>query len=154
MTETLFYHLERRALEDVLPGLLEKSLGRGWRAVIKTDSSERSDALDNLLWTYDDQSFLPHAQSGDGEAKLQKVLITVEDENPNDAEILFCVGGAAPSNWSTAAFTALARVVMLFDGRDAAMLDSARAAWKKAKDAGHDVTYWKETPSGKFEKQA
>ena len=154
MTETLFYHLERRALEDVLPGLLEKSLGRGWRAVIKTDSSERSDALDNLLWTYDDQSFLPHAQSGDGEAKLQKVSITVEDENPNGAQILFCVGGAAPSDWNAALFASLARVVMLFDGRDAAMLDSARAAWKKAKDAGHEVTYWKESPSGKFEKQA
>ena len=59
VTETLFYHLERRSLEDVLPGLVEKSLERGWRAVIKTDSSERSDALDNLLWTYDEQCFWP-----------------------------------------------------------------------------------------------
>lgn len=153
MTETLFYHLERRALEDVLPGLVEKSLSRGWRAVIKTDSSERSDALDNLLWTYDDQSFLAHAQSGDGEASRQPVLITVEDENPNSAQILFCVGGSSPADWGAAPVLQLARVVMLFDGRDAAMLDQARSAWKDAKAAGHDVTYWKESPSGKFEKQ-
>jgi DNA polymerase-3 subunit chi len=153
VTETLFYHLERRALEDVLPGLVEKSLGRGWRAVIKTDSSERSDALDNLLWTYDDQSFLAHAQSGDGEAARQPVLITVEDENPNGAQILFCVGGASPADWQAAQLSSLARVVMLFDGRDLGMLDRARAAWKEAKAAGHDVTYWKEAPSGKFEKQ-
>src|SRR6187399_2925865 len=77
MTETLFYHLERRALDDVLPGLVGKSLQRGWRAAIKTDSSERSDTLDTLLWTYDDQSFLPHAQQGDGDAAAQPVLITV-----------------------------------------------------------------------------
>ena len=153
MTETLFYHLERRALEAVLPGLIEKSLERGWRAVVKTDSSERSDALDNLLWTYDDQSFLSHAQSGDGEAARQPVLITVEDENPNNAQILFCVGGARPADWRNAGLLSLSRVVMLFDGRDSAMLDSARAAWKDAKDAGHDVTYWKESASGKFEKQ-
>lgn len=153
MTETLFYHLERRALEDVLPGLVEKSLGRGWRAVIKTDSSERSDALDSLLWTYDDQSFLAHAQSGDGDASRQPVLITVEDENPNGAQILFCVGGASPADWGDTPVLQLARVVMLFDGRDAAMLDQARSAWKDAKAAGHDVTYWKESPSGKFEKQ-
>jgi len=153
VTETLFYHLERRALEDVLPGLVEKSLARGWRAVIKTDSSERSDALDNLLWTYDDRSFLAHAQSGDGEAARQPVLITVEDENPNSAQILFCVGGASPADWRAAPLSSLARVVMLFDGRDAAMLDQARASWKQAKAAGHDVTYWKETASGKFEKQ-
>ena len=153
MTETLFYHLERRALEDILPGLVGKSLERGWRAVIKTDSSERSDALDSLLWTYDDQSFLAHAQSGDGEPARQPVLITVEDENPNGARILFCVGGARPTDWKNAGLSSLARVVMLFDGRDAAMLDLARAAWKDAKEAGHDVTYWKESASGKFEKQ-
>ena len=149
MTETLFYHLERRSLEEILPGLVEKSLQRGWRAAIKTDSSERSDALDNLLWTYDDQSFLPHAQLGDGGD--QPVLISVEEGNPNAAQIFFYVGGAQPADW--AALSDLARVVLLFDGRDAAALASARAAWKDAKQAGHDVTYWKETPGGKFEKQ-
>ena len=151
MTETLFYHLERRALEDVLPGMVEKSLQRGWRAAIRTDSAERSDALDTLLWTYDDQSFLPHAQSGDGDAAGQPVLISAEEGNPNSAQIVFYVGGAQPSDW--AGLSDLARVVMLFDGRDEAALAGARAAWKDAKAGGHDVTYWKETPSGKFEKQ-
>ena len=152
MTETLFYHLERRSLEDVLPGLVEKSLQRGWRAAIKTDSSERSDALDSLLWTYDDQSFLPHAQLGDGDAAAQPVLITVEEGNPNSAQIVFYVGGALPSDWDS--LGDLARVVLLFDGKDAGALAMARSAWKDAKAAGHDVTYWKETPSGKFEKQS
>jgi len=151
MTETLFYHLERRSLEEILPGLVEKSLQRGWRAAIKTDSSERSDALDTLLWTYDDQSFLPHAQAGDGEPGGQPVLISVEEGNPNSAQIFFYVGGALPADWNQ--LSDLARVVLLFDGRDAAALASARAAWKEARSAGHDVTYWKETPNGKFEKQ-
>jgi DNA polymerase-3 subunit chi len=151
MTETLFYHLERRSLEEILPGLVEKSLQRGWRCGIKTDSSERADMLDTHLWTYDDQSFLPHAQLGDGEAAGQPVLITVEEGNPNSAQIFFYVGGAAPSDWS--ALEDLARVVLLFDGRDAEALAAARSAWKEASSAGHDVTYWKETPSGRFEKQ-
>ena len=151
MTETLFYHLERRSLEEVLPGMVEKSLQRGWRAAIKTDSSERSDALDTLLWTYDDQSFLPHAQAGDGDPAGQPVLISVEDGNPNSAQIVFYVGGALPSDWDS--LRDLARVVLLFDGKDAEALAKARSAWKDAKTAGHDVTYWKETPSGKFEKQ-
>lgn len=150
MTETLFYHLERRSLDDVLPGLLEKTLERGWRAVIRAESSERADAIDNLLWTYNDQTFLAHAQSGDGNPARQPVLITVEDENPNQANVLFCVGGATPA-WD--AVGDLTRVVLMFDGRDETMLSTARAAWKDAKAAGHDVTYWKESPSGKFEKQ-
>ena len=56
-----------------------------------------------------------------------------------------------PADWNQ--LNDLARVVLLFDGRDAGALAAARAAWKDARTAGHDVTYWKETPSGKFEKQ-
>jgi DNA polymerase-3 subunit chi len=154
MTETLFYHLERRGLDDVLPGLLEKTLERGWRAVVRTESAERAEAIDNLLWAYNDQTFLPHAQAGDGDPAHQPVLITVEDGNPNNAQILFVVGGAQPPIWSDDAAKALARIVLMFDGRDPEAVQTARTAWKGAKEAGHEVTYWKETPGGKWEKQA
>lgn len=151
MTEVLFYHLEKRSLDDVLPGLLEKTLERGWRALIRAESADRAAAIDSLLWTYSDQTFLPHAQLGDGDARRQPVLITVEESNANDANVLFLVGGAQPSSWSQ--FGDYARAVMLFDGRDPAALDSARNAWREAKAAGSEVTYWKESPAGKFEKQ-
>lgn len=151
MTETLFYHLERRALQDVLPGLIEKTLERGWRALIRAESAERAEWVDNLLWVYDEASFLPHAQAGDGDGTRQPVLITTEDANLNAADVLFLVGGAVPRAWDAIAdFT---RIVMMFDGRDAGALALARGAWKDARSAGHDVTYWKESPSGKFEKQ-
>lgn len=151
MTETLFYHLERRSLDDVLPNLVTRTLERGQRVLIKAESADRASAIDNLLWTHDEQSFLPHAQVGDGDSKRQPVLITTEDENANGANVLFLVGGAEPPAWNSAdAFT---RVVLMFDGRDADSLARARGAWKAAKDAGHEVTYWKESPTGKFEKQ-
>ena len=153
MTETLFYHLERRSFDDVLPGLVEKTLERGWRALICTDSAERADAVDTRLWTYDDQSFLPHAQSGDGDPARQPVLVTVEEGNPNAANVLFLVGGAAPPAWDSVAANELIRIVLMFDGRDPAAVETARAAWKDAKAAGHEVTYWKESPTGKWEKQ-
>ena len=154
MTETLFYHLERRTLDEALPGLVEKTRERGWRALIRTDSAERASAIDNLLWTYSDGSFLPHALEGEGEAARQPVLITVEENNANNADVLFLVGGAMPSAWDKAPMTDFTRIVLMFDGRDPEMLAAARAAWKEAKSAGHDVTYWKEMSSGKFEKQA
>ena len=61
MTEVLFYHLQNMSLESVLPPLLEKSLERGWRVVVQSTSQERTEALDAHLWTYRDNSFLPHA---------------------------------------------------------------------------------------------
>ena len=149
MSEVLFYHLERRSLDDVLPGLIERTLERGWKALIRVESAARADAIDTRLWTYSD-GFLPHAQAGDGDPARQPVLITVEEGNPNAANVLFLVGGVAPSAWDSATF---ARIVLIFDGRDPAAVDAARAAWTDAKAAGHDVTYWKESPTGKWEKQ-
>ena len=50
MTEILFYHLQHQPLERVLPTLLEKTLERGWRAVVQTSGgaggSARRPSLD------------------------------------------------------------------------------------------------------------
>jgi len=152
MSEVLFYHLERRGLDEALPPLVEKTRERGWKALIRADSVERADAVDTLLWSFSD-GFLPHAQLGDGEASRQPVLITPEAGNPNRADVLFLLGGAAPPDWSGEEAKAFARIVLLFDGRDPSAVEAARGAWKEAKAAGHEVTYWKESPTGKWQKQ-
>ncbi len=152
MPDVLFYHLERRTLDDALPPLIEKTRERGWKALIRVDSADRADAIDTRLWTFND-GFLPHAQAGDGEAARQPVLITTEEGNANDAEVLFLIGGAPAPDWNATALKALTRIVLMFDGRDPGAVEEARGAWKAAKAAGHAVTYWKESPSGKWEKQ-
>ncbi len=154
MTEILFYHLERKSLDDVLPGLVERTLERKWRALIRCESADRAAAIDTLLWSHDEQSFLPHGQSGNGDPARQPVLITVEENNANDANVLFLVGGAAPPQWDGAFALSFARIVLLFDGRDPEALAAARQAWAAARGAGHEVTYWKQSASGKWEKQA
>ena len=154
MSETLFYHLERKSLDDVLPGLLERTRERRWRAVVQVGSAERMAALDTHLWTYSEQSFLAHGTAAEGHSSRQPIYLTTEQENPNGAHVLFLVGGAMPSDWSAPLLAGFARIVLLFDGRDPEALTAARAAWRDAKQASHDVTYWKESPSGKWEKQA
>ena len=85
MTEILFYHLQNQPLEVVLPALLTKSLERGWRAVIQVTTEERLSALDDTLWTYSDESFLPHGTDREAHAADQPVLITLGEGNPNGA---------------------------------------------------------------------
>jgi DNA polymerase-3 subunit chi len=149
MTEVLFYHLEHRTLEQTLPALIERTLERNWRAVVQAGSDERVEALDTLLWTYRDDSFLPHGTRRDGRADEHPVFLTSSDENPNLATVRFLVDGAEASD-----FTPYDRVVYLFDGRDAGAVANARAQWKAAKDAGCEVTYWQQTPQGRWEKKA
>lgn len=153
MSEALFYHLERKSLDDVLPGLLERTRERGWRAVVQVGSAERMAALDTHLWTYSEPSFLAHGTAAEGHKPRQPIFLTTEEENPNGAQVLFLVGGAIPTDWSSPRLAGLERIVLLFDGRDPETLDAARAAWRNAKEASHDATYWKESPNGKWEKQ-
>jgi DNA polymerase-3 subunit chi len=154
MSEVLFYHLERRTLEDVLPGLLERTRERDWRAIVRVGSAERMEALDAHLWTYSEQTFLPHGTAAEGHKSRQPIFLTTEEENPNQAQVLFLVGGAVPSDWSAPSLREFARIVLLFDGRDPDALAASRVSWRNAKEAGHDVTYWKESASGKWEKEA
>ncbi len=148
-TEVLFYHLEHTPLERVLPGLLEKTLKRGWRAVVQAGSPERVEALDAALWTYRDGSFLPHGTSSDGAAHEQPIFLTSGPESPNGATVRFFVDGCDADDLS-----AYERAVYLFDGRDEAALAQARTQWKNAKDAGHEVTYWQQGAQGGWEQKA
>jgi DNA polymerase III subunit chi len=153
MTETLFYHLERSGLEDVLPGLLERTRARDWKAVVRVGTAERMEILDTHLWTYSEQTFLAHGTAADGHPSRQPIYLTTEGENPNSANVLFLVGGAAPDDWKASSLRDYARIVLMFDGRDESALNAARAQWRSCKDAGHDATYWKQSPAGKWEKQ-
>lgn len=148
-TEVLFYHLERQPLEKVLPSLLEKTLARGWRAVVQAGSEERLEALDNTLWTYDDASFLPHGMAKDGNPKEQPIYLTTGDDAPNGGAVRFMVDGAA-----AAGYEGLVRLVYLFDGRDSDATAQAREQWKAAKAAGCTVTYWQQNAEGRWEKKA
>jgi len=149
MTEILFYQLKGQTLEQVLPGLLQRSLDRGWRVVVQASSPERVEALDAHLWTWRDDAFLPHGTWRDSEAAEHPVLLTLNEDNANGAIVRFLIDGAAmPENAS-----AYQRIVLLFDGEDAEALDAARARWREAKSAGFEVTYWQTDERGGWRRQ-
>lgn len=149
LAEVLFYHLERQPLEKVLPNLLERTLARGWKAVVQSGSAERLDAVDQALWTYTEESFLPHGQKKAGHAEHQPIFLTTGSETPNGAGVRFLIDGA-----TAATFEGFSRIVYLFDGADPEAMATARAQWKEAKAAGCTVTYWQQTPQGRWERKA
>lgn len=147
MTEILFYHLEHQPLERVLPQLLEKTLERGWKAVVEVGGRERAEALDNVLWTYRDDSFLPHALAGTVGDAEQPVLLTTGQDNPNGADVRFFVDRAVPQTGE-----GYRRLVYIFSGHDPDAVTEARAAWR-ALAPGNDVTYWQQGADGRWAKR-
>jgi DNA polymerase-3 subunit chi len=148
MTEVGFYHLTRTPLERALPKLLERVLAGGMRAVVVSGSTERVEALNAALWTYEQLSFLPHGSAKDGLAEEQPIWLTTEDENPNGATVLVLTDGV-----SSAKVAEFARCLDMFDGRDADAVAAARERWKAMKAAGHTLAYWQQNEAGGWEKR-
>jgi DNA polymerase III subunit chi len=149
MTDIFFYHLERQPLERVLPQLLERTLERGWRAVIETDSDDRVEALSAMLWSHSEEGFLPHGTARDGQAEDQPVWITASSDNPNKSTVRFFVGGVEPSGYD-----GLERAVLVFDGADPDAVERARRIWKDARGLGHEVSYWQQDEGGRWQNKA
>ena len=141
--EVWFYHLERTALEQALPDLLEKTLARGWKALVRTSDRDRVEELDSWLWTFRDDSFLPHGVAGEVHAAREPILLTTETDNVNGANALFVIDRA-----EVGALDGYERCILMFDGRDENALQEARAQWRAVKAAGHAVSYWQEGERG------
>ncbi|MGH6866869.1 MAG: DNA polymerase III subunit chi [Methyloceanibacter sp.] len=147
--EIYFYHLEHRTLEQVLPTLLERSLERGWRAAVQAANEERIEALNTLLWTYREDSFLPHGTAHDGSPDAQPIYLTNTEDNPNEAAVRFLVDGAELGDASP-----YVRVVYMFDGRDEDAVAQARDAWTAAKAKGYAVSYWQQDDEGRWQEKS
>ena len=147
MPEWRFYQLTRQSLDQALPPLLEKTLQRGWKAVVRADTAERLASLDDHLWSYRDDSFTPHGLS-DRNAAQQPILLTQADEQPNGAQVLFMLDGLTETtlDWEL--------VCLVFSGADDAALGNARAAWSRLKAGGANFAYWQQTDAGGWEQKA
>lgn len=147
--EIWFYHLERSTVEQVLPGLLEKTRERGWRALVRAADAGLLSEIDDWLWTYRQDSFLAHGRAEDANAARQPIVLTHGLENPIAAQALFILDKAELGE--TEGFE---RCVILFDGRNETSLADARARWKALKGEGRNLAYWKQSPEGRWERSA
>ena len=143
MAEIGFYHLLSTPLERALPRLLERAWCAGYRIVVRAASPERVEHLNAVLWTYDEAAFLPHGSARDGNPAMQPIWLTDRAENPNGASMLVLVDGLEAED-----LQAFARCADLFDGNDADAVEAARGRWRRAREAGHTLTYWQQTASG------
>ena len=139
MAEVLFYRLGASPLEAALPDLLEKALARGWKVLLRVGSEAGLALLDDALWTYRDDAFLPHGRAPGAHAARQPVLLTTTRDNLNGAELLMLVIG---SRAEPAEMAAYARTCLIFDGADEPALATARDDWRAVTSAGLPAKYW------------
>jgi len=150
MSRLDFYHLQSTDLDHTLPLLAEKAYKLNKNIIIKIGTAERVPYINTLLWTYRDDAFLPHGSSSDGNASLQPIWLTSQDDNPNNASLLFLVDGA---DYEVSKLAEFERVFYIFDGNDVQMVQQARDFWKSAKALEMDCFYWQQDTSGHWQQK-
>lgn len=142
-----FYHLTQVPLERALPQIAEKVLATGGRLVIVAGDAAQRAKLDQLLWSYAPESFLPHGKAGGDDDARQPVLIAEVPEAANGARHIALVDGV----WREEAL-GFDRAFHFFDET---RIGEARVAWKGLADRdGVERNYWKQNDAGRWEKAA
>ena len=147
--EYWFYHLEASTLKGVLPDLLTKTLAKGWRALVRFPEGTDLSEWDEFLWTYQDESFLPHGRDDQGRADQQPVLLANSVESAEGFDAVFIIDGADVKDVNAAE-----RVMVMIDGRREESVQRERGRWKTLKDAGATMSYWQQGELGGWEKKA
>jgi len=150
MTRIDFYHLQKTPLEQVLPKLCEKAYSTGKRIKILLDNDDRIEFINSLLWTYSEESFLPHGSKKDGFVEEQPIFISTNIENENGASILILADGA---QIDISLLNTYERILNIFDGMSDLALTSAREYWKKIKTTDNELHYWQQNDNGVFEQK-
>ena len=127
-----FYHLQKNTLDEALPKLVSKAYETGQSIKIKVGNELRVDFLNTLLWTFDEESFIPHGTKKDGFAEMEPIFLSSDDETPNNAKILFLVDGADIDIKTTSNFD---RILYVFDSNNEDEVKKARKTWKAFKEA-------------------
>ncbi len=142
-----FYHLTMAPLDRLLPVIADRVMVGGGRLLIVSGDADQRAALDRQLWMVPADSFLPHAQAGEGNDSAQPVLIAAEVHPANGARHVALADGL----WRDDALT-FDRAFHFFDGDRIA---EARSAWRaRAARDGVERRYWKQNDQGRWEQAA
>lgn len=148
--EIRFYHLQKQTLDLALPLLLSKIGQTGKKVVVRVADKSALGRLDQHLWTYDPESFLPHGCGKDPFPEAQPVWLDHEDNNPASAEILLSAG--VPDLESAHEYE---MKCLMFEDFNDSTVQAARELWKHFQSVdGFRLTYWQQSMQGKWEKKA
>ncbi len=146
-----FYHLLTQPLDVALPRLMAKAYEAGMKSLVKCRDAAQMKQLDEQMWSYHPDSFLPHGCAGDPQENLQPVLLSLQVNRPNDARFLVITDGLQPE---AATLEGFERMADMFDGNNPASVSAARERWKYYKEQGHALSYYRQQENGGWKKEA
>ena len=147
MTQIIFYSTAPLQVEKTLFALLEKSLEKGNKSLLLFKDKEKCLSINEQLWTYKQNSFLPHISEDD---KIYDdidvpVYLSTKNENPFKAELLFSIDGFLPDN-----IDHFERVIIIIDINDELLHEIYKNYYLDINENFEDIVFYKSDDNGKW----
>ena len=123
--------VQERDRERFTCRLVEKALSLGHRIQVRTQSEAQSRSLDEMLWTYAQDSFIPH--SCDTRDELSPVCISHNELSKTHTDLL--INLAQDIAQGIEAFSRISEIV----SGDPIQRESARVRFREYRDKGYEV---------------
>ena len=136
MTRVDFYVCESRGRDrlGVTCQLVQKAYEAGQRVHVHAADAAEAEHLDDLLWTFRQQSFVPHARAGTAEAAHSPVVIDHGDEPREPYDLLFNLAAGVPPF-----FSRFERVIEVVDGAPERVA-AGRERYRFYRDRGYPLS--------------
>jgi DNA polymerase-3 subunit chi len=129
-----FYLLSQADSLNFACRLIEKIYKQRHRIYIHTASEKEAHALDEALWTFRDDSFLPHNLYGEGPDPAPPIQIGFKLETLNARDVLLNLSPAIPEF-----YTQFNRVLELIQN-EPNLQEKARERYRYYRTLGHPLT--------------
>ncbi len=142
MTLVEFFEVRGPRWQLMLCAHVEQAVAAGQRVYLLADGEAGARHFDGLLWTFRDDSFVPHALWQGETAIPDPVAVGWREGNPNGAHILVLARATAPER-----VDGFARVIDLAPVDLPDLRDDARARFRDFQSRGLQPTFHRATPS-------
>jgi len=147
VTQIIFYSTAPLQVEKTLFALLEKSLEKGNKSLLLFKDKEKCLSINEQLWTYKQNSFLPHISEDDQiyDNIDIPVYLSTKNENPFKAELLFSIDGFLPDN-----IDHFERVIIIIDVNDELLNEKYKNYYLDINKNFEDIVFYKSDDNGKW----
>ena len=139
LEKVYFYNSSQRDILADIAVLAEKLFLKNEGILIFCTDQETVSVVDNFLWAYREDSFIPHSINNNEETSGHSILITTSIDERYEQDILLVLNGGLIREKDWQKFT---KIYYFFDDQDNEEKEIARSMWKSFSSLNAECKYW------------
>ena len=139
LEKAFFYNSSHRDVVRDIAWLTENIFKKNNRIVIFCTDHETAEVVDDFIWSYRDDSFIPHSIKKHRETSLDPILVTTDLDGGYEHNVLVALNGVLIKENDWQRFT---KIYYFFDDQDSEEKETARSMWKSFSSLDVNCKYW------------